>query len=123
MLSSADAVLAVEPARYHAERIDIGLVGHHAVGGPADIEVRALFSDAHGGLVEDPVTGSLNAAIAQWLFASGGIDRDYVAAQGTRLGRSGRVRIKRASVGQVWIGGRTRTLFAGVQGETGNDGV
>ena len=112
LLASAEAVLAVEAVRHHPERIDIGLVGPHAAG-PAAFEVRALFSDAHGALIEDPVTGSLNASIAQWLFASGRATGAYVAAQGTRLGRTGRVRIERDGAGQVWVGGRTTTLFAG----------
>ena len=117
LLASAEAVLAVEPARHHPRRIDIGVVGAHAAGGEAAFEVRALFSDAHSALIEDPVTGSLNAAIAQWLFASGRARDDYTAAQGTRLGRTGRVRVRRDGDGQVWIGGRTLTLFAGVEGD------
>lgn len=119
LLASAEAVLAVEPARHHPRRIDIGLVGAHPAGSAAAWEVRALFSDAHGALIEDPVTGSLNAAIAQWLFASGRVRDGYLAAQGTRLGRTGRVRVERDDDGQVWIGGRTATLFAGVAGGGG----
>ncbi len=119
LLASAEAVLAVEPARHHPRRIDIGLVGAHPAGSSAAWEVRALFSDAHGALIEDPVTGSLNAAIAQWLFSSGRVRDGYIAAQGTRLGRTGRVRVERDGDGQVWIGGRTATLFAGVAGGGG----
>ena len=115
LLASAEAVLAVEPARHHPRRIDIGLVGPHEAGGEAAFEIRALFTDAHGVLLEDPVTGSLNASVAQWLFASGRATGSYIAAQGTCLGRSGRVPVERDARGQVWIGGRTTTLFSGVQ--------
>lgn len=114
LLASAEAVLAVEPVRHHPRRIDVGLVGPHPAG-PAAFEVRALFSDAHGALIEDPVTGSLNASIAQWLFASGRATGPYLAAQGTRLGRTGRVQVERDGAGQVWIGGQTATLFAGAE--------
>ena len=113
MLESAEAVLAVEPQRHHAGRVDIGLVGPHAPGGEAAFELRALFSDGQGGIVEDPVTGSLNASAAQWLFESGRATGAYVAAQGTRLGRTGRIHVDRDADGQVWVGGRTVTLFAG----------
>ncbi|VXC61414.1 PhzF family phenazine biosynthesis protein [Sphingomonas sp. 8AM] len=113
MLESAEAVLAVEPARHHPGRIDIGIVGAHAPGGSVAFELRALFTDAHGGLIEDPVTGSLNASVGQWLFATGRASGSYVAAQGTRLGRSGRIHIRQDGDGQTWVGGATRTLFTG----------
>lgn len=113
MLESAEAVLAVEPARHHPERVDIGLVGPHAPGREVAFELRALFTDAHGGLIEDPVTGSLNASVGQWLFASGRARGGYVAAQGTRLGRTGRIHVTQDGDGQVWVGGATRTLFTG----------
>jgi PhzF family phenazine biosynthesis protein len=116
MLESANAVLALEPARHHAERIDIGVVGPHAAGSEVAFEVRAIFSDGHGALIEDPVTGSLNASIGQWLFASGRAHGAYVAAQGTRLGRIGRVSVSQDGAGQVWIAGATRTLFTGQSG-------
>jgi PhzF family phenazine biosynthesis protein len=113
MLRSAEAVLALEPARDHPRPIDIGVVGAHPPGGDAAYELRALFRDQHGAIREDPVTGSLNASVAQWLYASGRVSTSYVAAQGTRLGRSGRVYVDRDPFGQVWIGGATRTLFSG----------
>lgn len=113
MLESADAVLAVDPDRRPGERIDIGIVGPHAADRPVAFEIRAFFSDAHGALIEDPVTGSLNASVGQWLFASGRVSGAYVAAQGTRLGRSGRIHVDRDSDGQVWVAGATRTLFSG----------
>jgi PhzF family phenazine biosynthesis protein len=113
LLASADAVLAVEPARHHDRHIDIGIVGPHAPGSDAAFEIRAIFTVPGGGLIEDPVTGSLNASVGQWLFASGRAEGAYVAAQGTRLGRTGRVQVSRDADGQVWIGGRTVTLFEG----------
>ncbi|WP_156679484.1 PhzF family phenazine biosynthesis protein [Sphingomonas profundi] len=117
MLASAEAVLALEPARAHDRRVDIGVVGPHAPGGEAAWEIRALFSGAHGEIMEDPVTGSLNASIAQWLFASGRATDRYVAAQGTRLGRTGRVHVERDAAGTIWIGGRTATLFSGTMAD------
>jgi PhzF family phenazine biosynthesis protein len=116
MLESADAVLALEPARHHAKRIDIGVVGPHAADNEAAFEIRAIFSDGHGALIEDPVTGSLNASVGQWLFASGRAHGAYVAAQGTRLGRTGRVHVSQDDAGQVWVAGATRTLFIGQSG-------
>ena len=117
MLSSAEAVLALEPVRHHPERIDLGVVGPHPSGSEAAFEIRALFSDHHGNLVEDPVTGSLNASVAEWLFSTGRADQAFVAAQGTRVGRTGRVSIDRDDAGQIWVGGQTRTMFSGTTGD------
>jgi PhzF family phenazine biosynthesis protein len=116
-LKSAEAVLALEPVRAHDRPVVLGVVGAHAPGGDADYEIRALFSDAYGAIIEDPVTGSLNASVAQWLFASGERSAGYVAAQGTRLGREGRVYIDRDAAGQVWVGGAVRTLVSGRLGD------
>lgn len=113
LLASAEAVLAVEPAQHHRNRIDIGFVGPHAPGSETAFEIRAIFSNGQGALIEDPVTGSLNASVGQWLFAGGRTTSRYVAAQGTRLGRTGRIHIEQGTDGQVWVAGATRTLFAG----------
>lgn len=113
MLASAADVLAVDHARYHHRRIDIGIVGPHPAGGAAAFEIRAIFSDAHGALIEDPVCGSLNASVGQWLFASGRATDHYTAAQGACIGRDGRIQVAQDAQGQVWVGGRTDTLFDG----------
>ena len=113
LLDSAETVLALEPVRQHRQRVDIGVVGPHNPDLDVAFEIRAFFSDHHGDLVEDPVTGSLNASIAQWLFSTGRAHGSYVAAQGTRLGRSGRIQIEQDETGQVWVGGQTRTMFSG----------
>lgn len=113
MLASAADVLALEPARSHRRRIDIGVVGPHDAGSDAAFELRAIFSDDSGALREDPATGSLNASVGQWLFASGRVKDRYVAAQGTRLGRKGRISVSQDDARQVWVGGHTVTLFNG----------
>ncbi|MFZ6046985.1 PhzF family phenazine biosynthesis protein [Pseudomonas sp. CR3202] len=111
-LASAEIVLSLNPQRSWPRRIDIGVVGPHSRGDAA-FEVRAFFSDHLGATVEDPVTGSLNASLAQWLFAAGVAEEAYIAAQGTRLGRKGRIHVARDNAGQFWIGGKTHTQVNG----------
>ena len=113
LLNSAEQVLAVEPSRQPPRRFEIGVVGPHAPGTDCAFELRAFFSDQFGALREDPVTGSLNASVAQWLFDSGRATAQYVAAQGTRLGCAGRVYLEQGDGGAVWVGGATRTIFSG----------
>lgn len=113
VLASAEAVLAVQPASHHHRTIDIGIVGAHPEGSETAFEVRAIFGDAEGVLREDPVCGSLNASVGQWLFASGRASGAYVAAQGARVGRRGRVHVSQDAAGQVWVGGQTATMFRG----------
>lgn len=116
LLPDAGAVLALEPdfSRYTAEgQIAIGVVAPHAPGAEVDFEVRAFFSGHGGQVIEDPVTGSLNASLGQWLIGSGHADGGYTAAQGTVLGRRGRVRVEQDADGGIWVGGETRTYLAG----------
>ncbi len=115
-LRDAAAVIAVEPARSHNARSDIGLVGLHDASSPFAYEVRAIFSDPYGGLIEDPVTGSLNASVAEWMLGTGQVTAPFTATQGTRLSRSGRIRIEQEPSGELWVGGHTETLFSGVTG-------
>lgn len=112
-LASAEQVLALNPARQWPTRMDVGVVGLHAAGSDVACEVRAFFSDHQGAIIEDPVTGSLNASLAQWLFATGVMESDYIAAQGRSLGRDGRIFLARDGTGQVWVGGTTRTHVEG----------
>lgn len=124
-LDSADTVLALEPdhARLAALGQKVGVIGVYpaptaielvsrssrearAFGAPPPaplIEVRAFAAPV--GVPEDPVTGSLNASLAQWLIEAGELPLRYIAAQGTALGRAGRVHVERDAAGQVWIGG------------------
>jgi predicted PhzF superfamily epimerase YddE/YHI9 len=109
MLGSADAVLALKPEPID---FDLGVVGPHPPGATHAIEVRAFFPK-DGVTVEDPVTGSLNASLAQWLLASGRLSSPYIAAQGTVLGRAGQVHITRDDDGTIWVGGGTVTCVSG----------
>jgi PhzF family phenazine biosynthesis protein len=68
-----------------------------------DLEVRGFAAPV--GIAEDPVTGSLNASLAQWLMAEGHMPSTYSARQGTALGRVGQVFLSRDAQGQVWVGG------------------
>ena len=102
-------VLAVQPDPID---FDLGVVGPHPAGSPCAIEVRAFFPK-DGATVEDPVTGSLNASLAQWLLGSGRLRAPYVAAQGTALGRTGRVHVERDADGTIWVGGGTITCVSG----------
>jgi PhzF family phenazine biosynthesis protein len=113
LLDSAQAVLDIEPAKSHPRRFDVGVVGAHEQGAGSDFELRAFFTDHHGTIREDPVTGSLNASVAQWLLESGRAKAPYVATQGHRVGHAGRIEIDRDADGTVWVGGRTQTLFEG----------
>ena len=109
LLESAEAVLAVRPGVVDH---DVGLVGPHPPGSAAAFELRAFFPK-DGATTEDPVTGSLNASVAQWLLRTGRAQAPYVAAQGTALGRAGRVHIGADADGQVWVGGGTVTCVRG----------
>lgn len=122
LLRSAGDVLAVRPrADVLGERF-VGVVGPHGSASAAPIageaaddvalEVRGFFPGP-GGFAEDPVTGSLNAAVGQWLIEAGRVPERYVAAQGTALGRAGRISVERVD-GQVWVGGGTVTVLEGV---------
>lgn len=113
LLGSAQAVLDLEPVRDHPTRLEVGVVGPYPAGSEAAYEVRAFFSDHHGALREDPVTGSLNASAAQWMLATGRVAAPFSASQGRRVGRDGRVRIDVDGDGVLWVGGHARVLAEG----------
>lgn len=112
-LASAAEVLALSPdAGVDPDDWFIGVVGPQPDGADSDVEVRGFFTPGDAGLREDPVTGSLNASLAQWLTESGAIAAPYTAAQGTVLGRRGRVSVTEAD-GELWIGGATHVAVRG----------
>lgn len=127
LLHSAEQVLALKPDATVLAGLDIGVVGPRGkvgvVGGYAPtlprpagdgcaFEVRAFFP-GNNGMAEDPVTGSLNAALAQWLIGAGLAPASYIASQGTALGRAGRVHVQSDAEGRIWIGGASVTCIAG----------
>ncbi len=75
------------------------------------LEVRGFC--AATGINEDPVTGSLNASLAQWLIGEGLLPERYLASQGVCIGRAGQVYIRRDATGQVWVGGQSVSCIAG----------
>ena len=109
LLESAERVLELRPG---ALDFDLGAVGFHPPGSEAAIEVRA-FTPVNGLSVEDPVTGSLNASVAQWLLGEGRLSAPFVATQGSAIGRDGRIHVSQDEDGTVWVGGRTETVIAG----------
>jgi PhzF family phenazine biosynthesis protein len=109
MLRSAGQVLSVKPDWVSLAPLKLGVVGPHNAGSDAAFEVRAFIG---GGGYEDPVTGSLNASLAQWLMGAGLAQSSYVAAQGTVLQRAGRVRLRKDG-DEVWVGGHVVDVVLG----------
>lgn len=106
-------MLALRPDPLALDGLDVGIVApwDPARDGPeCQFELRAFT--CRSGVVEDPVTGSLNAGVAQWLIGAGLAPAHYVASQGAALGRAGRVHVDQ--VGEdIWIGGETVTCIEG----------
>ena len=128
LLRSAEDVLNLRPEAANPHDLFVGAVGPYPPGSAADsadpaadpanpadspdFEVRAFFP-VRGALAEDPVTGSLNASLGQWLTAAGHATAPYVASQGAALGRDGRVYIDRDPDGTIWVGGAVVTCIQG----------
>jgi PhzF family phenazine biosynthesis protein len=111
LLDRAETVLALEPDHAALRTLaKVGVIAPQAQGADSDFEVRAFAAPV--GVAEDPVTGSLNASLAQWLIESGRAPGRYVVAQGTRLLRRGRVHIA-SEAGTVWVGGSSVTCIRG----------
>lgn len=111
LLRSREEVLALRPDYAIISGLRVGVVApwnSSKEGRDADFEVRAFTAAGF----EDPVTGSLNAGLAQWLIGSGIAPSTYIASQGTVLGRAGRVHVEQAG-GDIWIGGNVATCIEG----------
>ncbi len=106
-LTDAQRVLDIPMPTEAAEHFDVGVVGLYPTGSNAAIEVRAFFNDPNGSIREDPVTGSLNASIAQWMLGNGTLTAPYVAHQ-----TSGRATVEQFD-GQIWIGGTADVRVTG----------
>lgn len=111
-LDCAETVLALDSARVRWPMFkSIGVIGAHPPGGDCAYEVRMLAPSS--GMSEDPITGSLNSALAHWLQAQGRLSAPLIVAQGTSIGRHGRVAIMPRDGGKVGIGGETHILIEG----------
>ena len=115
LLADAATVLAIEPdgqalARMDDGGVNVGVVGAYPPGSDADFEVRTFIPE--GGLTEDPVTGSFNAAVAQWLIPARLAPTSYTVSQGTRLRRRGRLFLEKIG-DDIWVGGHTVVGIAG----------
>jgi PhzF family phenazine biosynthesis protein len=110
MLRSAGQVLGVRPDMALLGDLKLGLVGPQPASHDAQFEVRAFVPAL--GVPEDPVTGSLNAGLAQWLIGAGLAPAAYVAAQGAALGRAGRLYIQQEGA-TIWVGGDVVTCVEG----------
>ena len=108
-LSSAEEVLAIRPQKTN---LTLGVVGAYPVGSRYAYEVRAFYSS--GGITfEDPVTGSLNASLAQWLIGEGRFTPPYLASQGLAMGHVGEIQVSMDESKQVWIGGEVTACIQG----------
>ena len=113
-LTSAEAVLAARPVAHAPVPTDVGLVGPWGAGSDSQFELRAFFADATGRLGEDPVTGSLNASVAQYLLGAGlAAAPGYRAGQGRKVGADGRIDLRIEPDGEIWVGGTVRIVSAG----------
>lgn len=110
MLGSAERVLAIRPDWAALGDVKLGLIGPQPAGSDTDFEVRAFVPTL--GVPEDPVTGSLNAGLAQWLMGAGLAASNYTVRQGTALGRAGKVFLDRIG-NDIWVGGQVADCIAG----------
>lgn len=111
LLRDAKTVLGLDPDHSALRSLPkVGVVGPNPAGSATHLEIRGFA--ASQGIPEDPVTGSLNAGVAQWLIGEGRAPDTYVASQGTRLGRAGRVHVRREGE-IVWIGGDVTPCIEG----------
>jgi PhzF family phenazine biosynthesis protein len=113
LLDSAETVLKLRPnASAHPGRWDIGVIGAHPSGTETAFELRAFFTEGHEPLREDPITGSLNASAAEWLFKTNRASGSYLASQGTAMGREGRIHVSKEG-DRIWVGGETEVVLTG----------
>jgi len=115
LLDDPSAVARLQPdlGQLAATGHKVGVAAVRADAGDDAVQLEVRGFAPHLGVNEDPVTGSLNASLAQWLIAEGRMPNHYLAAQGAALGRAGRVQINTDASGQVWVGGQSVTCIRG----------
>ncbi|ROZ74289.1 PhzF family phenazine biosynthesis protein [Ramlibacter sp. WS9] len=115
LLDSPQTVLGLAPNHLQLKNLGlgIGVAAAYPTPEPGAPQLEVRFFAAAFGVPEDPVTGSLNASLAQWLIEDRHMPERYLAAQGQCLDRAGRVHIERDDAGQVWVGGESVTCITG----------
>jgi PhzF family phenazine biosynthesis protein len=111
LLPSVEQVLALVPDFTGMGVVKLGVVAAYPKGAEHQFELRAFFTTTQ--VVEDPVTGSLNAGVAQWLIGAGLAPERYRASQGRAIGRAGTVFVNRDAQGDIWVGGDSVTCVDG----------
>lgn len=112
VLGSARQVLELEPDLSRIPTAMVGVIGAYPAGSEHDYEMRTFAPGV--GVPEDPVCGSMNASVGQWLTSTGAAPETYRVSQGARLGRAGEISVVAEADGSVWVGGATTTCFEGV---------
>lgn len=110
-LATADEVLNLQPDLSRIPDAMVGVIGAYSAGHEFAFEMRTFAPRV--GVAEDPVCGSMNASVGQWLARTGQAGAGYLVSQGAKVGRAGRLSITVDPDGTVWVGGTTTTLFAG----------
>ena len=115
LLDSPQTVLGLTPNHLQLKNLglEIGVAAAYAAPEPGAPQLEVRGFAAAIGVPEDPVTGSLNAGLAEWLIEDGHMPARYLAAQGQCLDRAGRVHIERDAAGQIWVGGESVTCISG----------
>jgi PhzF family phenazine biosynthesis protein len=110
-LPTAADVLALEPDLTRIPNAMVGAIGAYPADSEHAFEMRTFAPGV--GVAEDPVCGSMNASVAQWLFATGAVSASYRVSQGSRVGRAGSILLSTDNDGKVWVGGTTTTCISG----------
>lgn len=110
-LATADEVLAVVPDLSAIPDAMVGVIGDRPAGSGTELEMRTFAPSV--GIPEDPVCGSMNASVAQWLLREGVMSGAFRVSQGTALGRTGVITLTPDDDCEVWVGGSTNTLSCG----------
>lgn len=115
LLDSPATVLRLAPdhARLKALGAKVGVASRYAEARTDGLALEVRGFAAPIGVAEDPVTGSLNASLAQWLVEDGLMPARYAAGQGRCLGRDGRVQLERDAQGRTWVGGESVSCISG----------